>query len=160
VSTNLLSTAFNFRVEVLLPGAGAPLCEAGFAECTGLEATAEVKTIREGGNNSRPIHLAGVVSYGQLELKRGMTSSFELWEWFDRVQRAGERHLRASCEVRMLSSDRTRDTAVFALEGCLPTKIKAPALNAKDGAVAIEELQIAYELLTLKVPGANGGSSA
>jgi hypothetical protein len=29
-------------------------------------------------------------------------------------------------------------------------KVKAPALNAKDGQIAIEELQVAYETLTLK----------
>jgi hypothetical protein len=32
----------------------------------------------------------------------------------------------------------------------VPIKLKAPALNAKDGGVAIEELQLAYESLTLK----------
>jgi hypothetical protein len=31
-------------------------------------------------------------------------------------------------------------------------KLKAPALNAKDGVVAIEELQLAYESLSHKVP--------
>jgi len=30
-------TAFNFRVEITLPGASAPLCEAAFAECDGME---------------------------------------------------------------------------------------------------------------------------
>ena len=32
----------------------------------------------------------------------------------------------------------------------LVDKSKAPALNAKDGAVAIEEMQIAYETLKLE----------
>jgi len=40
-----------------------------------------------GGNNRRPIHLAGPISYGQLTLKRGMTTDFGLWEWFEAVQR-------------------------------------------------------------------------
>jgi len=31
----------------------------------------------------------------------------------------------------------------------LPIKIKAPSFNAKDGAVAIEEMQIAYKSFTV-----------
>ena len=30
----------------------------------------------------------------------------------------------------------------------MPVKIKAPGLNAKDGLIAIEEMQVAYETLT------------
>ena len=158
MSNGVPLTAFNFKVEIALPDEPEHLCKAAFSECSGLEVTADVKTIREGGNNTRPIHLVGPVSYGQLGLKRGMTAGFDLWRWFDRVLVGGEHHLRATCEVAMLSSDRTRSDAVFVLTGCLPTKIKAPALNAKDGAIAIEELSIAYELLTLKASGGGGGA--
>ena len=150
-------TAFNFRVEIAL-GDNPELCEAAFAECSGLEATMEVKTIREGGNNSQPVHLPGPVSYSQLTLRRGMTTSFDLWDWFDQVLRDGEQHLRATCNVRMRTSQREReDAVVFRLSGCLPAKIKAPALNAKDGLLAIEELQIAYELLEF-LPGGGPGA--
>jgi phage tail-like protein len=155
-----LFTAFNFRVNILLGEGGRdPLCDAAFAECGGLEVATEVKTIREGGNNNRPIHLAGPVSYGTLSLKRGMTSTFDLWTWVERVTRDGQRHLRATCEVEMLAADRSGPEAVFVLTGCLPTRLKAPALNAQTGLVAIEELEIAYEMLSLQQP-AGGGSGA
>lgn len=147
-------TAFNFQVVIRLPDRDQPLCAAAFAECSGLEMTAAVKTIRQGGDNNRQIHLTGPVSYGQLSLKRGMTSSFDLWEWFDLVLRQGEQHLRATCEVVMGASDRSGDHASFVLAGCLPVKLAAPALNAKDGLVAIEEMQVAYELLTVGGGGA------
>jgi phage tail-like protein len=151
-------TAFNFVVEIAFED-NPQLCEAAFAECSGLEATVEVKTIREGGNNSQPVHLPGPVSYSQLTLRRGMTASFDLWDWFDQVLRDGEQHLRATCDVRMRTSTQPEpdDAVVFRLSGCLPTKIKAPALNAKDGLLAIEELQIAYELLE-RLPGGNPGA--
>jgi len=42
------------------------------------------------------------------------------------------------------------ERARFVLDRCIPMKLKAPALNAKDGAVAIEELQLAYERITVK----------
>ncbi len=160
MTNGLPFTAFNFQVEIAVADEPDHLCKAAFSECSGLEVTADVKTIREGGNNTRPVHLVGPVSYGQLGLKRGMTTDFDLWRWFDRVLVRGEHHLRATCEVAMLSSDRTTTNAVFVLTGCLPTKLQAPPLNAKDGAVAIEELQIAYELLTLKKAPAGGGARA
>ena len=64
--------------------------------------------------------------------------------------------MRADGEVVLLAPDGTTERARFVLQRCLPVKLKAPPLNAKDGMVAIEELQLAYESLTLKRP--SGGS--
>ncbi|MDX1654722.1 MAG: phage tail protein [Candidatus Competibacteraceae bacterium] len=145
-------TTFNFKVNLQLEGDGGVICDAEFSECAGLELSMEAKTLREGGNNGRQIHLAGPVSYGQLTLKRGMTGNFKLWQWFEQLQQ--DRRLRASGEVLMLSSDRTAEDVRFVLSGCLPVKLKAPSLVAKDGAIAIEELQVLYETLYLAAPEA------
>jgi phage tail-like protein len=153
-------TSFNFKVSITLEDSAKPLCDAAFAECSGLEATAQIKTVRSGGDNTRAIHLVGPVAYSQLSLKRGMTDSFDLWGWFERVLRPGGHHHRASCVVQILSSDRARADATFTLTGCLPVKLRAPVLNAKEGAVAIEEMQIAYETLALESRVAGGGGGA
>ena len=143
-------TAFNFAVEITIAGTSEPLCAAAFSECDGLEMTMEVKTIREGGNNGKQIRLTGPINYGQLTLKRGMTANFDLWEWFDSmVLNPG---LRADAGVLLYAADGTTKRALYQLSRCVPVKLKAPALNAKDGIVAIEELQLAYESLTLKRP--------
>jgi phage tail-like protein len=143
-------TAFNFAVEINVPGLTTKVCSAAFAECDGLEMTMEVKTIREGGNNARQIRLAGPVSYGNLTLKRGMTASFDLWQWFNAMQTNPA--LRADAEVVLFAADGVTERARFRLTRCVPIKIKAPPLNAKDGMVAIEEMQLAYEILTHKPP--------
>jgi phage tail-like protein len=149
-------SAYNFSVEIDVPGISSTLCEAAFSECDGLEMTMDVKTIREGGNNTRQIRLAGAVNYGQVTLKRGMTASFDLWDWFDAQQHATPRQLRSDyrgeAKIVLLSPDR-QEQARFILKKCLLTKLKAPALNAKDGVVAIEEMQLTYESLTLQRPG-------
>ena len=152
-----LFTAFNFSVEITVAGP-APACDAAFAECDGLELNQEVKTIREGGNNGVQVRLAGPTTYGTLTLKRGMTASFDLWDWFEQAQT--DPSLRAHAEVVMFAPapyphiERVR----FVLQGCRPLKLKAPPLNAKDGMVAVEELQVAYESLKLRRP--SGGSGA
>ena len=134
-------TAFNFVVRLELDGVDGLICDGAFSEVTGLEASLETETIREGGNNVRQIHLAGAVSYGQVTLKRGLTRGLGLWRWFSALQ--DRREARAHGEIAMLSADRATEMIRFKLTGCLPVKIKAPPLNAMDGLVAIEELVLA-----------------
>ena len=143
-------TAFDFAVEIDVPGVATKVCNAAFSECDGLEMTMEVKTIREGGNNGKQIRLTGPLSYGQLTLKRGMTATFDLWDWFSAMLTNAA--LRADAEVVVFAANGTTERARFILTRCVPIKLKAPALNAKDAIVAIEELQLAYESLTLKRP--------
>jgi phage tail-like protein len=138
-------TTFNFSVEINRGQSGGPLAAAAFSECDGLEMTMDVKTIREGGSNDRPIRVNGAVNYSNLTLKRGMTSNFDLWTWFQ--DSIADPRLRADAEVVMLAADGTKEQARFQLSRCVPVKLKAPALSAKDGTVAIEEIQIAYEAL-------------
>lgn len=148
-------TAFNFAVEIEVPGVSTKVCNASFAECDGLEMTRDVKTIREGGNNSAQIRFTGPLAFGQVTLKRGMTASFDLWDWFDSLQEPGNGKLRATAQVIIFGADgAANERARFVLERCIPTKLKAPALNAKDGMVAIEELQMVYETLRLVKPKA------
>jgi phage tail-like protein len=143
-------TTFNFSVEINRGQDGNPLVNAAFQECDGLEMTQDVKTIREGGANDRQVRLNGMVSYGQLTLKRGMTASFDLWTWFQ--DSVNDPRLRADAEVVLLAADGVTERARFVMSRCLPVKLKAPALNAKDGQIAIEELQVAYETLQFKAP--------
>ena len=56
-------TAFNFAVEIEVPDLSPEVCSAAFAECDGLEMTMDVKTIREGGNNTQQVRLTGAVFF-------------------------------------------------------------------------------------------------
>jgi phage tail-like protein len=141
-------TSFNFSVEIHRAGQSDQMVSAAFSECDGLEMTMDVKTIREGGNNGRQIRLTGAFNFGQLTLKRGMTENFDLWDWV--TETLHNPSLRAEAEVVVLAADGQTKRASFLLSRCLPVKLKAPPLNAKDGTIAIEELQLAYESLTLK----------
>ncbi len=145
-------TAFNFAVEIEVPGVTTQACSGAFAECDGLEMTMDAKTIREGGNNTQQLRLTGAVNYGTLTLKRGMTANFDLWKWFAALYEPNQAGLRGITKVVVRAPDGQAEQVRFVLGGCLPVKLKAPPLNAKDGVVAIEELQIAYESLQLVPP--------
>lgn len=145
-------TSFNFAVQIDVPSISTEICSAAFAECDGLEMTMDVKTIREGGNNTQQIRLTGAVNYGTLTLKRGMTANFDLWKWFGTLYEPDKGGLRGHATVVVYAPDHKTTVAEFVLTGCLPVKLKAPPLNAKDGMVAIEEFQLAYETLQFLSP--------
>lgn len=143
-------TAFNFAVEIYPDGASAPLAEAAFAECDGIELTMDVKTIREGGANDRAYRVPGVINYSNVTLKRGVTANLDLWSWVE--QSVADPGLRANAEVVLFQPDGTTEAMRYQLHRCLPIKFKAPALSAKDGQIAIEEFQLAYEKFTIVAP--------
>lgn len=147
--------AFRFAVEIYPEGASSPLAGAAFSECDGIEMTVDVKTIREGGANDRAVRVPGIVNYSNLTLKRGVTTNFDLWTWAQNS--ITDPLLRANAEVVMFDIDGKTERARFRLDRCLPVKFKAPAFNAKDGNVAIEEFQLAYEKFDIVQPSAGGG---
>ena len=149
-------TAFNFEVQLTIANASGlglsnPLCAGAFAECDGLEMNMEPKKVQEGGNNTQQIHLVGPVTYGNLTLKRGMTTNLDLWKWFSAATSGQARGVTANGVILMRNGAGANQLR-FKVINCLPIKLKAPALNAKDGILAIEEMQLAYSSFTVELP--------
>lgn len=141
-------TAFSFRVELWLPGASSPLCDAAFARCDGLEMRFDVRAVQEGGASGAQRLFSAPAAPGRVTLRRGMTASFDLWEWCTAVAR--DRGPRADCRIVVLAPDGETERARFRLRGCLPVRLRGPALDAAAGGVAIEELELACESLSLE----------
>lgn len=154
-------TAFRFEVVLDLdqptPGLGSPLVDAAFAECDGLEMTMEPKVVESASVTDRQQRLIGPVKYGQVTLKRGMTNNLQLWQWFAQGTRAGS-VLRAHGQITMWDSNGS-PAVEFELIGCLPVKMRAPSLNASNGLVAVEELGLVCEKITVGPPGGGGLAS-
>lgn len=53
-----------------------------FTGCEGVRVTRTVEELREGGLNDHVHHLPGQISTGHITLKRGLSASRELWNWF------------------------------------------------------------------------------
>jgi phage tail-like protein len=132
------------------------LCSGAFAECTGLEATMEPKVIKAGGRNYGPAQRVGPVSFATVILKRGMTTTRDLWNWFQLVA-GGAYAYRLSAEITMQGSD-GKPVLTWVLARALPVKFKAADLNARGTEVGIEELHLAHEGLTLINVATSGGS--
>jgi phage tail-like protein len=149
---------FRFRVEFTedrftsgagsaSEGADVALCAGAFSEVTGLEATMEPKAIKEGGKNYSVNQRAGPVTFATVVLKRGMTSTRDLWNWFDLVA-GGKYAYRLAATITMLDAGGQRVLA-WRLEKAMPVKFKAADLNAKGTEVGIEELHLVHEGLRL-----------
>ena len=144
---------FNFHVAFSrdpLEGSGggsggdnAPLCQGAFSELSGLEATMEPRTIREGGRNWGSLQRPGAVNFATVVLKRGITRARDLWWWFELLGQGGYvNRLKADIEVRGASGDRLM---TWTLRRALPVKFKASDLNARGTDVGVEELHIVHE---------------
>jgi phage tail-like protein len=144
---------FNFQVDFEKdPIAGGdtsdtPLCSGAFAECTGLEATMEPKVIKEGGRNYGVIQRSGPVTFATVVLKRGMTTTRDLYKWFELVGN-GSYSYRLAATITMFDESGA-GVLSWKLEKALPVKFKAADLNAKTSDIAIEELHLAHEGLSL-----------
>lgn len=132
-------------------GQDKPLCSGAFAECTGLEATMEPKVIKEGGRNYGALQRAGQVTFATVILKRGMTTSRDLWRWFEMASLRGAYTYRLTVIIKMRDIQ-NKDVWKWRLEKALPIKFKAADLNAKGTEVGIEELHLAHEGLSLIFP--------
>ena len=106
-------TALHFRVEIMLPGAAEPLCEAAFAECDGLELRFDVITYSEGGERG-PRLIPGPASTGRVTLRRGMTSSPTCGIGASRSSAT----LRADVRVVILAPDGTEQAAFRCAAAC------------------------------------------
>jgi phage tail-like protein len=158
-----LVRAFNFRVTLVRSagstGAGAPntIGNGGFQECTGLDIELDVQELQEGGRNDGVIRRIGRAKYQPITLKRGMFSPkpdqrafTELWGWLQQL--ASRDHVvRYDGTIEVLDAQAKTVVATWTFARGLPSKISGPQLNARTGEVAIEELQIAHEGLTLEL---------
>ena len=140
---------FNFHVSFSrdpVDGSGgddATLCQGAFSELTGLEATMEPRSIREGGRNWGSVQRPGGINFATVVLKRGITRSRDLWQWFELLGQGGYvNRLKAEIEIRNVTGERVMG---WTLRRAMPVKFKAADLNARGTDVGVEELHIVHE---------------
>jgi phage tail-like protein len=146
----------------LAPAAPPPLAAVlasaagGFAECSGLELSIQPEEYKEGGNNGGVLKFASRVTWTNLALKRGITTSTDLWDWhFEFIEGHGRRR---DGVIILLDAARNPAQAWYFRRG-LPVKYSGPSLNATQNNVAIEAIEIAHEGIH-QVPGVGGAPGA
>lgn len=142
---NVFRFAVTFAENPLQKGSTSSidLCEGAFSEVTGLEASIEPFTIKEGGRNGNAIHRVGRVSHATVVLKRGMTTRRDLWSWFSGITGGSYTH-RLDVTITLQDVNGT-PLMRWALDRALPVRLKLADLNATRNDVGIEEIHLAHE---------------
>jgi phage tail-like protein len=163
---------FNFRVSVTdsQPAASSALAglsislsgsqaSAGFSEISGLEATMDVESYDAGGVNGGALKFPGRVKWSNLVLKRGviaqrpLSDTSDFWTWLQGfldgqgVRKDG---------VITLMDESGAPALAWSWRRGLPLKWTGATMNAQQSQVAIEQLEIAHEGLTMITGGSTG----
>jgi phage tail-like protein len=140
-------TANRFYVE-MMPDATIVAC---FNECSGLGVTIDHKKVQEGGVNDRQRIVLGGMSINDITLKRGITEDLSFWTWVTATTNRRR-------NIRILTFNQAGETKqCWTLIGAVAVGWKAPSLVADSTQVAMEEITIACEGLTV---AATGGGAA
>lgn len=115
--------------------------EAGFTEVSGLEAEIEVFEYQEGGNNLFTHKLAGRVKYPNVILKRGITTSDDLYIWFS-VGAMGKVD-RRNISIVLYDQDGS-EVRRWNLTMAYPVKWTGPSFQSSSSSIAIESLELAH----------------
>jgi phage tail-like protein len=159
--------------------ATAELGDGFFAECSGLDLEADIQEYLEGGRNDGVIRRVGRVKLVPIVLKRGMFVQAKgadgataggagnqgtgtgasggyvntaLWDWLTGMVTGTLPIPRYDGMVRALAPTGDREVARWTFTRGLPSKVVGPALHARTGEIAIEELHIVHEGLQLWRP--------
>ena len=98
----------------------------GFSEVTGLKASHKV---------------------GDVTLKRGVVNSSNLWNWLNDARKNGDQARRTV--VIVLRNEAGNPVQSWKLQNVVPKKYTGPKLGGKSGDVAMEELVLSAETITI-----------
>ena len=92
--------------------------------------------------------LSGASKVGSITLKRGVTSSMDLYDWWRTISQLGSSVPGARKNISIiLLDDGGNDAARWDLFGAWPSKYEAGELDAKGNDVTIETLEVAVETI-------------
>lgn len=119
-----------------------------FTEVSGLSVEVELVEIKEGGQNHFSHKVPGAMKWPNLVLKRGVTDSDNLFDWFKKTSGegfAGEGSALARTQGQITLTDSTGETVRgWTFEEAFPVKWSGPKLASSSNEVAFEELEIAH----------------
>jgi phage tail-like protein len=130
----------NHRFLVEIDG----VSQAGFREVTIPDSSQDVIEYREGNEPPTVRKQPGLVKYGNVVLKWGITDSLDLYKWRKQVEEGKMKDARRNMAVVLLNEE-GQTAARWEFSGAWPTKYDAPDLNATGNEIAIETVEIAHE---------------
>jgi phage tail-like protein len=133
-SDPFLSFNFELELEGLLVGS--------FSEVSGLGAEIDIEEYREGGVNEFVHKLPKNTKYGNLVLRRGMTESKVLYDWYKKV--VNGKIERRQVTLTLMDTQKS-PLKNWSFKNAFPVKWSGPDLKSDGNAVAIELVELAHQ---------------
>jgi phage tail-like protein len=131
--------AYNFKLVIQ------GVTEGHFTECTGLGVKTKVIRYREAGNNQVVHAIPGQIEYGDVQLRYGLMTSKELWDWMMTGVQGNVQ--RKNVSILMLDSAGINEVMRWNLNNAWPNEWRGANLDALSQEVAIETLTLVFETL-------------
>ena len=133
---------FNFAIDV-----GGQI-KGYFTEVSGIGSENEIveqKVVNEKGIEV-VLKIPGRLKWGDVTLKRGITSSLDLWDWRKMVEEGKVKDARRNGSIVMLDRE-LKEAARWNFVNAWPSKISGPAPKADGNEIGVEELTIVHEFI-------------
>jgi phage tail-like protein len=120
-----------------------------FTECSGLGSETEI--IEQKVANDKGVEVvmkvAGRLKWGDITLKRGITSDMQVWDWRKKVEEGDVNGARRNGSVVMYDQS-LAERARWDFMNAWPSKVSGPSPKADSNEIGIEELVIVHEYIT------------
>jgi len=136
---------FHFRVEFNL---GKDEIDIRFQSVSGLDSTLDTEPVKEGGENRYEHSVPVRRKYGPLVLKRGLISPKDsgITTWFKKAFDNEEVEPLPTVTIKLLNEEH-KPLLIWTINNVWPRSWKIAELNAEQGAVLIETLELNYNRL-------------
>ena len=122
-----------------------------FTEVSGIGSETEVaeqKVVNEKGIQV-VLKVPGRLKWGDITLKRGLTSSMDLWKWRQLVEDGKIKDARKNGSIIMFDQS-LKAVAQWDFKSAWPSKITGPAPKSDSNELQVEEIVIVHEYITRK----------
>jgi len=119
-----------------------------FTECSGLGSENEI--IEQKAVNDKGVEVvlkvAGRLKWGDITLKRGITSDMQIWDWRKKVENGNVNGARLNGSIVMMDQS-LAERARWNFYNAWPSKISGPSPKADSNEIGIEELVLVHEYI-------------
>ncbi len=119
-----------------------------FQEISGLDIEAQPIEYRHGDNPVfSTIKMPGIKQFSNITMKKGVfKSDNKFWDWINQIKMNTIKRVPVTIS---LLDEAGAPTMVWTLENAWPSKITSTDMNAEGNEVAVEEIEIVHEGLTI-----------
>jgi phage tail-like protein len=118
-----------------------------FTEVSGIGSESEVAEQKVAKDGKQVVlKVPGRLKWGNITLKRGLTSSMDLWKWRKMIEDGDVKSARKNGSIIMFDQ-MLKPVAQWDFKNAWPSKITGPAPKSDSNELVVEEMEIVHEYI-------------